>query len=87
LHNTVRLEGRYSLAYDIAAAYVSVSKRYIRPGVDMLGEMRSGDVVAAQAKYAEFEEWEREAVQDIARMAVEVSVTHKLLSKGQNMLM
>ena len=67
--------GRYSLAYDIARVYVNVSKRFINPGIDMLGRLNGRSMTQAQANFAELVEWEREAVAEIARLAVEVSLS------------
>jgi len=60
------MEGRFSLAHDMAAVYVTISKQYILPGLDRLSDLTTGSAVAAQKKYADFQKWEREAVLGIS---------------------
>jgi hypothetical protein len=60
--------------------YVNVSKRFINPGIDMLGRLSGRSMTQAQANFAELVEWEREAVGEIARLAVEVSLSPSCLS-------
>jgi len=66
INNILRLGGRFSLAHDMAAVYVTISKQYISPGLNRLSDLTTGSDVAAQANFADFQKWEREAVQGIS---------------------
>ena len=46
----------------------------------MLGKLSGRSMTRAQANFAEFVEWEREAVGEIVRLAVEVSLSPSCLS-------
>ena len=73
VNNALRLEARYSLANDMATAYVVISQQYITPGIEKLDDLTTGSAAAAATKLSDFRQWENNSVQGISRMVMQVS--------------
>lgn len=68
-----------SRKYASFAVYVTISKQYILPGLDRLSDLTTGSAVAAQANYADFQKWEREAVLGTSDIILQVSIALAVL--------
>lgn len=65
----LELHARFSLVSDIARIYVTVSKKYIRPGIRKMDRLTNRTQDEYETELESFKAWSKEAVKGIEKMA------------------
>jgi hypothetical protein len=69
------MQGRFSAIADISNAYITVSKKYIRPAITRMEELSTLPESEWLIRSQEFSRWCENSITDIDRLAQETSHT------------
>jgi hypothetical protein len=75
----LQLEGRFSIVYEIAGVYLTVSKKYIIPGINQMEQLAVLSNREYSQRIGEFQQWAIDARDGIQAMSSKASLHFAVL--------